>query len=127
MDAAHPLLAAALREEARIERTVYPQNGVVLLDVIGPGVGKAEALAFLQGRWGVAARETLAIGDNWNDREMLARAGLGFVMGNADPDLQRLGFPVLPTNDEDGVAIAIEQHVLGAQAADALAAKSKRG
>jgi len=58
---------------------------------------------------------------------MLARAGLGFVMGNADPDLQRLGFPVLPTNDEDGVATAIEQHVLGAQAADALAAKSKRG
>ena len=113
MDAAWPVLATALREEARIERTVYPQNGVVLLDIVGPGVGKAEALAFLQARWGIAARETLAIGDNWNDREMLARAGLGFVMGNADPDLQLLGFPVLPTNDEDGVAIAIEEHVLG--------------
>ncbi len=59
-----------------------------------------------------------AIGDNWNDREMLTRAGLGFVMGNADPDLQPLGLPVLPSNDEDGATIAIERHVL---------AKNKRG
>jgi hydroxymethylpyrimidine pyrophosphatase-like HAD family hydrolase len=34
-------------------------------------------------------------------------------MGNADPELRGLGFPVLPTNDEDGVAEAIERHVLG--------------
>ena len=121
MDAALPGLAAALPEEARIERTVYPQNGVVLLDVLARGVGKAEALAFLQARWGIGPAETLAIGDNWNDREMLARAGLGFVMGNADPDLRRIGLPVLPTNDEDGVAVAIEEHLLGR------ARNSKRG
>jgi hydroxymethylpyrimidine pyrophosphatase-like HAD family hydrolase len=112
MDAFLPVLAGALLGEARIERTVYPQNGLVLLDVIAFGVGKAEALAFLQERFGMDPRDTLAIGDNWNDREMLEEAGLGFVMGNADPDLHRLGLPVLPTNDEDGVAIAIEEHVL---------------
>jgi hydroxymethylpyrimidine pyrophosphatase-like HAD family hydrolase len=43
---------------------------------------------------------------------MLAAAGLGFVMGNADPALLALGLPSLPTNDEDGVARAIEEHVL---------------
>ena len=43
---------------------------------------------------------------------MLERAGLGFVMGNADPELLALGLPALPTNDEDGVARAIEEHVL---------------
>jgi len=75
-------------------------------------VGKAEALAFLQERFGVAAAETLAIGDNWNDQEMLSGAGLGLVMGNADPEMLALGLPVLPTNDEDGVAHAIELHVL---------------
>ena len=107
-------LAAALGSEARIERTVYPATGVVLLDVLHPGVGKAEALGFLQGRWGIAASETLAVGDNWNDREMVERAGLGFVMGNADPDLIALGLPVLPANDDDGVARAIEEHVLAA-------------
>src|SRR5712691_1244426 len=82
-----------------IERTLYPHVGVGILDVLEPTVGKAEAVGFLQERWGVGAAETLAIGDNWNDHEMLAGAGLGFVMGNADPDLRALGLPVLPTND----------------------------
>ena len=43
---------------------------------------------------------------------MVAAAGLGFVMGNADPELLALGLPTLPTNDEDGVACAVERHVL---------------
>jgi hydroxymethylpyrimidine pyrophosphatase-like HAD family hydrolase len=105
-------LGPALQGVARIERTVYPRLEVALLDVIAPGVGKAEALAFLQARWRVTAAQTLAIGDNWNDHEMLSGAGLGLVMGNADPDMLALGLPVLPTNDEDGVALAIERHVL---------------
>jgi hydroxymethylpyrimidine pyrophosphatase-like HAD family hydrolase len=112
MGAALAVLEPALAGVARIERTVYPATGVVLLDVIHPGVGKAEAVAFVQGLWRIAPSETLAIGDNWNDREMLAAAGLGFVMGNADPALLALGLPALPTNDEDGVARAIEEHVL---------------
>ena len=102
-----------LRECARVERTVYPSSGVGILDVLAPGVSKAEALGFLQERWGITATETLAIGDNWNDHAMLERAGLGLVMGNADPEMRKLGLPVLPTNDEDGVAVAIEAHVLG--------------
>jgi hydroxymethylpyrimidine pyrophosphatase-like HAD family hydrolase len=115
MAALLPALAGALGEEARIERTVYRASGLILLDVLHPAAGKADALAFLQRRWGVTASETLAIGDNWNDREMLESAGLGFVMGNADPDLLALGLPVLPANDEDGVARAVEEHVLGAR------------
>jgi hydroxymethylpyrimidine pyrophosphatase-like HAD family hydrolase len=113
MDALLPLLVAELGSDARIERTVYPSTGVVLLDVLHPAVGKADALGLLQERWGITPSETLAIGDNWNDREMVERAGLGFVMGNADPDLIALGLPILPTNDDDGVARAIEEHVLG--------------
>jgi len=106
-------LCAGLGDSARIERTLYPDAGVGILDVLEPSVGKGEALSFLQERWGVSAAQTLAVGDNWNDHEMLVQAGLGLVMGNADPDLRALGFPVLPTNDEDGVAIAVERHVLG--------------
>jgi hypothetical protein len=114
MDAVLPLLAGGLGTAARIERTVYPATGVVLLDVLEPSVSKAEAVAYLQRRFGIAPEETLAIGDNWNDREMLERAGRGLLMGNADPELRRLGFLSLPTNDEDGVALALERHVLGA-------------
>jgi Cof subfamily protein (haloacid dehalogenase superfamily) len=107
-----PHLVEGMGEPVRIERTVYPEQGVGILDVLAPGVNKAEAVAFLQQRWQVSAGETLAVGDNWNDREMLEAAGLGMVMGNADPDLRALGFPTLPTNDEDGVAVAVEKYVL---------------
>jgi hydroxymethylpyrimidine pyrophosphatase-like HAD family hydrolase len=105
-------LREALLGSAQIERTFYSRQGVGMLDVLHPEVGKAEAVALLQQRWGFEAAETLAIGDNWNDEEMLRRAGLGLVMGNADPELLRLGLPVLPTNDEDGVAAALERYVL---------------
>lgn len=114
MAALRGALAQELGSRARVERTVYPHLGVSLLDVLDPGVGKAEALAFLQARFEVSVAQTLAIGDNWNDQEMLAGAGLGLVMGNADPEMLALGLPVLPTNDEDGVALAIERHVLDA-------------
>jgi hydroxymethylpyrimidine pyrophosphatase-like HAD family hydrolase len=105
-------LLPALGSAVRIERTFYPHLDAGFLDVLAPGVNKGEALAFLQERWGVTAAETLAIGDNWNDHEMLERAGLGMVMGNADPQMKALGLPVLPTNDEDGVAQAVERYVL---------------
>jgi hydroxymethylpyrimidine pyrophosphatase-like HAD family hydrolase len=114
MEALLPELAAGVGSTARIERTVYPASGAVLLDVLHPAVGKAEAVCFLQERWGVGPRETLAIGDNWNDREMIEAAGLGFVMGNAPGEMLALGLPAAPTNDEDGVARTIEEHVLDA-------------
>jgi hypothetical protein len=109
----HARLEDELGAQVRIDRTIYPASGVLFLDVLRKGVGKAEALAFLERRWGVPAEETLAIGDNWNDHEMLEAAGLGLVMGNADPEMLRLGLGVLPTNDEDGVAVAIEREILG--------------
>jgi len=114
MDALLPRLREGLSERVRIERTVYPREGVGILDALRADVSKAEAMRYVQRRWGVCAAETLAIGDNWNDHEMLEQAGLGLVMGNADPAMHELGLPVLPTNDQDGVAHAIERFVLGA-------------
>jgi hypothetical protein len=105
-------LRGLLGVRARLERTVYPARGVAILDVIDPAVSKAEAVAFLEARWGLPSSATLAVGDNWNDREMLERAGLGLVMGNADPAMHALGLPSVPGNDEDGVAVAIERHIL---------------
>lgn len=108
----YPRLVRGLGATARVERTLYPNHGMGFLDVLHPVVGKGEALAYLQQRWAVSAEETMAIGDNWNDHDMLARAGRGLVMGNADPALHGLGLEVLPTNDDDGVAVAIERYVL---------------
>jgi Cof subfamily protein (haloacid dehalogenase superfamily) len=117
MEALHARLGKALTGRVRLERTVYPAIDVALIDVLDLAVGKAQAVAFMCARWGIAAERVLAIGDNWNDREMLLAAGRGLVMGNADPGLHQLGLEVLPSNDQDGVAIALERYVL----------KSKRG
>jgi hydroxymethylpyrimidine pyrophosphatase-like HAD family hydrolase len=54
----------------------------------------------------------MAIGDNYNDIEMLAFAGVPFIMGNAAPELRRDGWTVTLPNDQNGVAAAIER-VLG--------------
>ena len=112
MDALLPRLQSALGDAVNIERTIYPRLGMSLIDVMAAGVAKGEAVRFFEERWGLTAQGTLAIGDNWNDRGMLEGAGLGFVMGNADPAMHQLGLPVLPTNEEDGVAVAIEEYVL---------------
>jgi Cof subfamily protein (haloacid dehalogenase superfamily) len=98
--------------EIRALRTVYPKDNLSLIDVVAPSVDKSEALSFLCARWGVGIEEVLAIGDNWNDREMLLAAGRGCVMGNAEPGLKTLGLEVLPGNDEDGVAFAVERFLL---------------
>lgn len=102
---AQSLGAAALR-------TVYPKDDLSLIDVVGRGVDKSEALRFLCARWEVSLGEVLAIGDNWNDRSMLLCAGLGCVMANAEPGLRSIGLLEVPSNDEDGVAYAVERFVL---------------
>ncbi len=107
-----PLLAAELGGCARVERTLYPERGVAILDVLHPAVGKGVALARLCEHFGVPREQSLAVGDNWNDLDMLEWAGLGLLMGNADPQLRARGLPVLPTHDEDGAAVAIERYIL---------------
>ena len=109
-------LAAAIESrgfEVAALRTVYPKDDLSLIDVVGPTVDKAEALRFLCSRWGEELDSVLAVGDNWNDRMMLLAAGRGCVMANADSELRSLGLEVVPGNDEDGVAWAIERFVLG--------------
>jgi HAD superfamily hydrolase (TIGR01484 family) len=61
---------------------------------------------------GIPRKEVMAIGDNYNDIEMLAFAGVPFIMGNAAAELRREGWTVTLPNDQNGVAAAIEQ-VLG--------------
>jgi len=98
--------------ESSTLRTVYPKDDLSLLDIVAPTVDKSEALSFLCARWGVGMSDVLAIGDNWNDRLMLLGAGKGCVMGNADLELRSLGLEVVPGNDEDGVADAVERFIL---------------
>ena len=93
-------------------RTEYPSRDLAILDLLPPGVSKGWALERLAARLGVDRKETMAIGDNWNDVDMLEWAGQGIMMGNAAPDLRTMakmrGWKQAPPNDEDGVATILE-------------------
>ena len=95
-----------------IIKTEYPNEDLALLDVLAADANKASALKFLSTLMGVSMSETLAIGDNWNDLDMLEAAGLGVVMANAVEELIEKEFAQTATNDEAGVAKAIHRYVL---------------
>jgi hydroxymethylpyrimidine pyrophosphatase-like HAD family hydrolase len=92
--------------------TEYPERDLSILDVMRRGVTKGFALAEWAQRRGIAREDVMAIGDNWNDREMLEFAGLPVVMGNGVPGLKSLGWTVTLSNDENGVAEAIRTYAL---------------
>ncbi|WP_281054503.1 Cof-type HAD-IIB family hydrolase [Truepera radiovictrix] len=79
-----------------------------LLEVIAPEVNKQVALARVAADLGLQAREVAAFGDQNNDKEMLAWAGLGVAMGNGSESVRALADLVAPSNDEDGVAQVLE-------------------
>jgi hypothetical protein len=94
-------------------RTEYPARDLSILDLLPPGVSKGRALMRLAERLGVDRAEVMAIGDNWNDVDMLEWAGQGVLMGNAVPELRTMaklqGWEQAPCNDDDGVAVVLEE------------------
>src|SRR5205085_2042734 len=87
---------------------------------------KGAGLAAVAAEQGVAREEVMAVGDNFNDLEMLEWAGTGVIMGNAEPALLERGrFHPTASNDEDGVADAIERFVLQEQEAEIRSRKSE--
>jgi Cof subfamily protein (haloacid dehalogenase superfamily) len=104
-------------------RTEYPGRDLSILDLLPPGVSKGWALQRLAERLGVDRKQTMAIGDNWNDLDMLEWAGQGVMMGNAVGELRTkakmLGWKQAPPNDEDGVAVVLEAAVAKVYAAKA--------
>jgi sugar-phosphatase len=69
---------------------------------------KAYGLQFLQQKWGIDHQEVLAIGDNYNDQEMIEMAGYGFAMANAVPKLKQTAQYFAPTNEQQGVLEVID-------------------
>jgi Cof subfamily protein (haloacid dehalogenase superfamily) len=99
--------------EYSLAMTVYDQRDFGLVDVIAPGCSKGATLAEWVRRRGWSREDVMAIGDNLNDLEMLQYAGLPIVMGNSVPQLKSLGWRETLSNNEGGVAAAIELYALG--------------
>jgi len=93
-------------------RTEYPGRDLSILDLLPRGVSKGWAMERLAKRLEIDRKETMAIGDNWNDVDMLEWAGQGVLMGNAALELRAMakthGWKQAPPNDEDGVAVVLE-------------------
>lgn len=106
------MLHRELFGQTSLERTEYIMKDLCLLDVLAKGVTKSTGLMFLRHHLKLTRQETMAIGDNWNDLNMLQEAGLGVVMENASSELKQLGFLLTGTNDAEGVAQAIRKYVL---------------
>ncbi len=111
----HQALSALAKNglDITVLRTEYPARDLSIVDVLNRGCSKGHALERWASFRGVPREGVMAIGDNYNDIEMLAFAGVPFIMGNASEELHRNGWSVTLSNDQNGVAAAIEQ-VLGA-------------
>lgn len=99
-------------EPLSILLTEYEHRDFSLVDVCAPDTNKGTGLAALASHLGVEQSEVMAVGDNFNDREMLLWAGVGVVMGNAAPELLSGGFERTESNDDAGLARAIRRHAL---------------
>lgn len=88
------------------------QTQSFLYEIAPNGVQKGEGLRFLSEYLNIPASEMMAIGDEENDISMLIYAGIGVAMGNARDDVKQVSDVITSTNEENGVARAIEKYIL---------------
>ena len=60
----------------------------------------------------ISRDELIAFGDNYNDMPMIGYAGMGVAMANGEPEIKKIANYVCPSNDEDGIAQALQKFVL---------------
>ncbi|MBQ8298908.1 MAG: HAD family phosphatase [Clostridia bacterium] len=81
-------------------------------ELLPKNTNKWIAIKMLIEKFSINASEVMAIGDNFNDIEMIKHAGLGVAMNNGSPVAKEVARVVAPSNDMDGVATVLEQYIL---------------
>lgn len=99
-------LQTLLRLQGRI--SVY-RSEPYFLELVPPGIDKARSLAVLLERLGLTREEMVAMGDGYNDLSMIRFAGMGVAMANAQEPVRKAADYITLSNDEDGVAVAVEK------------------
>jgi hydroxymethylpyrimidine pyrophosphatase-like HAD family hydrolase len=108
-------LTESVRRDARdfaVSLTEYVHRDFSLVDITAPGATKGRALAWRAEQLGLGRDEVMAVGDNFNDLEMLEFAGTPVVMANAVDGLKRQEWHVTGHQDECGLAEAIRRFAL---------------
>lgn len=108
-----PQFLAGLAEDfSSIEGVAPVFTDHTLLDICGAGADKGRSVEILATKLGLTSDQVMTIGDQQNDMSMLSWAGLGIAMGNATDAVKAIADDVTSTNDQDGLALAIQKHLL---------------
>lgn len=99
-------------EGCSIQMTEYLHRDFSLVDVTSAEATKGRALAWRADQMGLTREDVMAVGDNFNDVEMLEFVGQPVIMGNAVESLKARGWHVTGHQDEAGLAQAIQRFVL---------------
>jgi Cof subfamily protein (haloacid dehalogenase superfamily) len=101
------LRAMPIADQFTVALTEYEKRDFSLVDVNGAGCSKGTTLARWVATRGWSRDSVMAVGDNFNDVEMLDFAGAPYLMGNATDALKSRGYRLTASNDEGGLAAAI--------------------
>jgi Cof subfamily protein (haloacid dehalogenase superfamily) len=119
------LRADGFTDFVTLQRTEYPVRDLCILDILPMGCSKGTALERLAARLGIERAQVAAIGDNYNDLEMLEYVGQPILMANAAPELidkaEERDWHITVSNDDDGVAVAIDRLLAHPDFADRVA------
>ncbi len=129
---AHPLRVVAFAEEQALQKIVPEiagldcswhliqrgSYGTAELSIMRTGCSKASGVIALASYYHIPLNQVMAIGDNYNDLEMLQTVGWGVAMGQAPAEVQAAAKAVTATNAEEGVALAIEHYALSTSLAE---------
>jgi Cof subfamily protein (haloacid dehalogenase superfamily) len=91
--------------------TIY-RSKPTYLEIMYHTVTKTSAIRFLQEKFNIKQSEIIAVGDNFNDIDMLQYAGLGVAMGNAPGQVKQSADEITSSNDDNGVARVIQKYLL---------------
>jgi len=93
----------------RIFSHCFGGGEVSVIEVFDPSVNKWQGILHVAQRHRIKPEEIIAIGDEINDITMVKNAGLGVAMGNARPELLKYAKRIIGRNNEDGLAIFLEE------------------
>jgi len=102
---------SARSSATRLEQVRNPDGSLHTAAILARQANKGSALAFVCSELGIQRSEVMAIGDNLNDLPMFAEAEISMAMGNAVPELKDAAQAVAPSNDQQGVAWALDRYV----------------
>jgi Cof subfamily protein (haloacid dehalogenase superfamily) len=110
-------MLVSLRQQYSPAELYFTKSVATFFEATHPDVNKGTAVQYLAEQiLGLQPAQVMTIGDNFNDLEMIQYAGVGVAMGNAPALVQAEANWIAPDVEDQGVAVAIEQFILNAQA-----------